>query len=98
VLAVSPNNKLIASATNYDDSILLWNTDKASPERKIQREATMDRREGGVGVQALAFSPDSQLLASSNRDSTIYVWEVMSGKSLRIFLEYSRKPTPLLKP
>jgi WD40 repeat protein len=36
-----------------------------------------------AAVNALAFSPDGQLLASGSDDRTVIIWEIPSGKSKR---------------
>lgn len=42
------------------------------------RVGTSRLRHGGL-IRALAFSPDSQLLASASHDQTVSLWEVSSG-------------------
>lgn len=47
---------------------------------------TIRELRGHVGaISALAFSPDSKLLASGGDDATTYVWDVGSGRRLHAF-------------
>ncbi len=41
----------------------------------------------GSTVQSVAFSPDRRTLASGNTDGTVWLWEIASGKHIRILRE-----------
>jgi WD40 repeat protein len=85
VLAVSPDNTFVASANDFENSIILWNVQKASPVRKMERANMSKEFGGGYGVRVLAFSPDNQLLVGGSYDSNIFVWEVSTGRVVRSF-------------
>jgi WD40 repeat protein/uncharacterized caspase-like protein len=48
-----------------------------------------EEMDGGVGqtVQSLAFSPDGKTLASGSSDKTIRIWELATGKQLKLFTQ-----------
>jgi RNA polymerase sigma factor (sigma-70 family) len=80
-VAVSPDGRLVASG-GYDQVIQLWDMATGKPVRKLFYPP-QDH------IFALAFSPDSQTLASSatgTRDPSIRLWEVASGKKIRKLL------------
>jgi hypothetical protein len=66
--AYAPDGRTLATARNLDGAIQLWDllTGKELPPRFTS----------GVEVSSLAFSPDSQRLASAHRDGTILVWDL----------------------
>jgi len=78
----SPDGKLLASGgeNKYktDDgkktTIYLWNVDS---QELVNSFSGHDLR-----VNALAFSPDGEILASGSNDSTVRIWNVKSGKQL----------------
>jgi len=73
-VAVSPNDKLIASASQ-DRTIKLWSAPDLSPGG--QPVATL--RGHKRGVWSIAFSPSDQVLASASGDGTLRLWAVSSS-------------------
>jgi len=67
-VAVSPDGRLLASASN-DKSVLLWDFETLQPLSQPIR-AHNDR------VRSLAFSPDGKWLASSDEAGAIIRWEL----------------------
>ena len=59
-------NNILASATSADNSIKIWNVETASELFTQQYEE---------GVQSFDFSPDSALIATSNKDGKVYVYD-----------------------
>jgi RNA polymerase sigma factor (sigma-70 family) len=52
------------------------------PDGAVARLGTVRFRHGGF-VNAIAFSPNSQLLASASNDQTVRLWETTTGKEIR---------------
>lgn len=73
IMALNQNGKLLA--TSGDGFIHLWNL------RTGKRVCTFSHPT--VPVAALAFSADSQLLASGSGDGKIHLWDLKSGTLLR---------------
>jgi WD40 repeat protein len=91
-VAWSPDGKYLASAGWHECVIRVW---EAPTGNLVHRIAPGGGRGRGDGeIHAVAFSPDSKLLAtgSSHRDSpggkpkeTIYLWDVATGQEERRF-------------
>jgi len=77
-LAVSPDNRLVASAS-WDGSIGL--TDIATGEtRALTGHDT--------GVNAVAFTPDGARLYSASADGTLRLWDTETGHELRQIVQH----------
>jgi len=46
-------------------------------------------------INALAFSPDGQLLASGDRDGMVKIWSASDGKVLRTLSQFRARPVAL---
>jgi WD40 repeat protein len=79
-LGYSPDGKTIAVGSKR--WLRVWD---AADGRVIRSFA------GAAGVAAVAFSPDSQLLASSQEDGSIATWSASAGARLRVF-QASQRP------
>jgi WD40 repeat protein len=81
-LAWSPDGKMIASACSIDPYstffpeyiICLWNVTTGNENRRLKGH--------GSFMDALAWSPDGKMLASSS-DKSIRLWEAATGKEVR---------------
>jgi WD40 repeat protein len=82
-IALSPDSSLVASATvwNGPDDVGMWNDSigiySLGPMTRNERVQTL---KGHPWVTLVAFSPDSDLLASASEDGAIKVWKVASGE------------------
>ncbi len=98
-VAVSPNGKLIALATDDDRSgfIKIWDRDKKAflAQNFGQKDASFNSKEDYFQkhktshmdpVVSVQFSQDGKKLLSASQDQSARVWEVGSGKQLaRLF-------------
>ena len=74
---VSPDGRYLASIARFPDNTLrFWN-----PETGELLKTISDHK----GVNACAFSPDGQTLASTDRDATVQLWDVETGNLLKTF-------------
>ena len=71
-LALSGDGRLLATGSQYEHTVKLWDTSTAQLLRTLQGHSSI--------VQALAFSSDGKLLATGSGEAMI--WEVASGKAL----------------
>ena len=76
-VAVSSDGRTLASTARFPDKTLrLWNPETGELLKTISEHK---------GINAFAFSPDSQTLASVGRDATVQLWNVQTGKLLKTF-------------
>ena len=83
-IVTAANGKNIASSSK-DGSVIFWNLDTLLLSKEILTQSPgllLSAQTGGV--QALAFSADSQLIASASRDKTIILWSTNESTPLVI--------------
>lgn len=76
-VAFSPDSKMIASGNH--NTVQLWNIAGGAQLRWLDRHFNP--------VNSVAFSPDGNTLVSGSDDSTLKLWAVPSGESLRTVKE-----------
>ncbi|MDY7050261.1 MAG: serine/threonine-protein kinase [Microcystis panniformis WG22] len=66
-------------------------TNKLTKRKKISEHSFLDKTLTGHSytVHSLAYSPDGRYIASGSMDNTIKIWEVATGKELRILTGHS---------
>ena len=72
-VAFSPNGQLLASASENEDTVRLWDVARGELIRTLN---------GPERVNSVVFSPDGQLLASALHDGTVRLWNVETGNLL----------------
>jgi len=74
-VAFSPNARILASS--YYGQAIFWDTATYTDLLTLRHPDDIAR---GYKVESLAWSPDSRLLATANRDDRIRIWETDTGK------------------
>ena len=96
----SPNGRLLAT-NNGDSTVKLWDVsqlypepldslagENPSPSPSVSRLRTLQGH--GGKVWSIAFSPDSQRLATGSEDQTIRLWDLQTGECLQILEGHDR--------
>jgi WD40 repeat protein len=90
-IALSPDGQFLASG-NEDQTVKLWNINTKTfttlPSACASSDFATDLRtlQGHSNrVFCVAFSPDSQILASCSGDRTIKLWNPITGQCLNTF-------------
>lgn len=75
-VAISHDGRRIASASNLESTVRLWDTAKRTEALTLKHDSS---------VAALALSGDGKVLAVCSRNGTIKVWDGWTGDSLASF-------------
>jgi len=82
IISISPNSK---SRVLYDTKHSTEYEDYTIPILDIDGKLLRSLTGHNDNIVSIAFSPDSQLLASSSYDKTVRLWDVASGQQLQVF-------------
>src|SRR5262249_11274722 len=80
-IALSPDGMLVA-ASESANKIALWEVSSGKKLRSLGRDKNTGSVPYPMGMEGLAFSPDSKMLAVRSRE-TITFWDVASGREIR---------------
>ena len=80
-IAMHPGGTLLASGTNGNGAIMLWNMRTGQEVRTLQGHSQT--------ILTLAFSPDGSMLASGSEDNTVRLWNVADGQKIATLKEHS---------
>ncbi len=99
-LVFSPDGKILAAANARHATIQLWETATGKELVAVEHGPVGERPIDIIlGSHALAFSPDSKVLATSaNEDKAIRFWDTATGKSVRVLQSDSRIDTIAFSP
>jgi WD40 repeat protein len=67
-IAWSPDGKYIASATQYDNSVAVWEAATGMLQSKYRHHCH--------GVCSISWSPDGKFIAIGSTDRGVYIWDV----------------------
>jgi WD40 repeat protein len=75
-LVYSPDGKWLASGANEDYTVRIWDMRNRRIAHTLRGHASY--------VRALSFTPDSTNLVTGGGDSTVRIWDVPTGRELRV--------------
>jgi WD40 repeat protein len=87
-LAVSPDGRLLAVSAGSHLPVEVWRV--ADKGKQVRLLTGQEDREGDGASVPLAFSPDGSLLATGGKGNSVVVWEVESGKAVRVLKGHGR--------
>ena len=87
-MAFSPDGRLVATGDMNLRAAVLWDVRTGQKVRSFSGRSGLLRK--GSGVWAVAFSPDGRYLATGSDDATAALYEVTSGKRVRVFKGHSK--------
>jgi WD40 repeat protein len=79
-IAFSPDGKLLAS--NCDKTVKIWDVRSGECLKTLQGHTNNC-------LYSVAFSPDSEILASASYDQTVRLWNIHTGECLKILPHHS---------
>lgn len=79
-LIFSPDGNLIAGESNYYDAAVLFDFNSGKQLKIFREENNYHNSE----ITCIAFSSDSKLLASASYDLTIRLWDIETGKQIKL--------------
>lgn len=79
-LIFSPDGNLIAGESNYYDAAVIFDFNSGEQLKIFREENNYHNSE----ITCIAFSSDSKLLASASYDLTIRLWNIETGKQIKL--------------
>ena len=80
-LATSPDGQIASSTVYADYTVQLWNVANGEKMYRLEGHSSL--------VNAGAFSPDGQLLATGSYDETVRLWDVTTGQARAVLRGHS---------
>ena len=75
--AFNPSGTLLAAGSAYSNSVYLWSTSTDSIVTTLTGPSP--KNADFATITGVAFSPDGSLLAASDENNDVYVWDVATG-------------------
>jgi outer membrane protein assembly factor BamB len=83
VLAFSPDGRILASGSDGENTVRLWDAETGKPVRRFKDYTTpFQLQRAGIriaGVYSLVFSADGRTLLTTSSDGSVRRWDVATG-------------------
>jgi WD40 repeat protein len=93
-LAWSPNSQFLASVGREDNTIQLWNISTQQCETNTLQSCLIYTQHTAK-IEAIAWSPDGNFIASASDDGTVQVWNARTMKQRSLYRDLGSKVTSI---
>jgi WD40 repeat protein len=80
-------------SVDVEESVFLWNVKTGRLMRTFSHHDKTARSLDGFGISSLGITPDGRLLITGCANKTVGVWDVASGRKLRLLRGHARPVT-----